>query len=109
MNKYRQRHRELLAKRMSPAERLGSFLVGFFGEGFGVTGILLGVGGLAYFAVVMFFPTGGIDEATPTPVRAGLYVAGSLFLTYFSSRLLVYCHRMLLMAVSGIRETGSGD
>ena len=109
MNEYRQRHRELLAKRMSPAERLWSFFIGFFGDGFGIAGILVGIGGAAWNAFLMFLPAGagGIDPATLTPIRAALYVVGFLLLTYASAKWLLYCHRKLLMAVSGIRETGS--
>jgi hypothetical protein len=59
MNKYRKRYQDLISLRMSASERLLSFVIGFFGDGFGLVGACLGVGGLGFSLVYYFGAAAG--------------------------------------------------
>jgi hypothetical protein len=103
MNEYRKRYEELLSRRLSGGERFKSFVIGFFGDGFGLVAVFGGIGGI-FYSLGFLLDIGTERSWVNAVLLTSGYAFGSAVLIHLGVKFIRYCHRNLSMAVSGVRE-----
>lgn len=105
-NKYKRRHMEILARRMSLLERLQSGVVVCFAGPLIFTTFMAALY-LLFRGFDIYLGEGLILEENLSLVTRILYILGSAALMWLGYKIIRFCDRHWSQMWSGIRETGS--